>query len=153
MTSGILVEDQKKLTHVRANTLPENACYRDDGCDVSPSCFSCHLPMCKFDDPGWFQRENRRERDIRIIRDRSEKGFDVPELANRFGVSTRTVHRVLQTGKATRSTQFNDDGGPTISVLELSQKSLFKRPMPLPKLLGVSEQGRSARKWASGIRI
>ena len=150
MNSGILVEGQKKLTYVRASTLPENACYQDDGCDVSPSCFSCRLPMCKFDDPRWFQRENRRERDLRIIRDRSEKGFDVPELANRFGVSTRTVHRVLQTGGATSSTPFNEDGGPIISVLELSQKSLFKRPMPLPKLLGVSEQKRSVGKWASG---
>ena len=99
MTSGIMVEDHKKLTHVRANTLPENACYRDDGCDVSPSCFSCRLPMCKFDDPGWFQRENRRERDIRIVRDRSEKGFDhVQRQGEELGIG-HFVERLMRFGQ------------------------------------------------------
>ena len=29
--------------------LPEHFPYRDDGCDVSPSCLRCPLPRCKYD--------------------------------------------------------------------------------------------------------
>ena len=89
----ILVEGQKKLTYVRASTLPENACYQDDGCDVSPSCFSCRLPMCKFDDPRWFQRENRRERDRRRAH-----GLEQDSLRGARGHQNARVRRVVRRG-------------------------------------------------------
>jgi len=122
------------LAPVRSDTLPEHSSYRDDGCDAAPSCLYCPLRMCKYDDPGWLQRENRRSRDEAILRARREERVSVPEVATRFGVSTRTVHRVLQTGGATRCRRQDEDESPAISVLELSQRSLFRRRTPLPRL-------------------
>ena len=81
----------------RANLLPERTRYTDTGCEVAPRCLACPLPVCKYDDPGWLRRENRHDRDIEILQQRDE-GLPVPDIARRFGVSARTVHRVLQRG-------------------------------------------------------
>ncbi|MBM3957200.1 MAG: helix-turn-helix domain-containing protein, partial [Gemmatimonadetes bacterium] len=122
------------LAPVRSDTLPEHSTYRDDGCELWSCCLECPLPMCKYDDPGWFQRENRRSRDEAIVRLRREQRVSVPEVAARFGVSTRTVHRVLQAGGETRGAPGADDEGPTIPVLELAGRSLFRRRTPFPPL-------------------
>ena len=42
---------------------PEYYHYEDTGCEVSPSCLTCPLPQCKYDDPVWFQRHRRLARD------------------------------------------------------------------------------------------
>jgi AraC-like DNA-binding protein len=76
--------------------LPELTLFRDNGCDIHSSCLSCPLPQCRYDDPGWMQREERGQRDTQILQARAEKALPVHELAARFGVSTRTVHRVLR---------------------------------------------------------
>jgi len=123
------------LAPVRSDTLPEHSTYRDNGCDMCGSCLVCPLPMCKYDDPGWLQRENRRSRDEAIMAARSEEGLSVPVIAARFGVSTRTVHRVLQTGGAAVREPGPDEEGPAIPVLELGQRSLFHRRSPLPPLI------------------
>ena len=78
-----------------ADTLPEHHTYKDDGCNVAPSCLRCPLPQCKHDEPGWYQRERRAQRDRSICRLRSREGLSVTQLADRFGVSKRTVFRVL----------------------------------------------------------
>lgn len=78
------------------DTLPELYPFRDDGCDVAPACLQCPLPRCKYDDPGWYQRELRGQRDQRILEARRAEGLTVPQLSRRFGVSQRTVFRALQ---------------------------------------------------------
>ena len=88
------------LGYVRSDTLPENTRYRDDGCDAALTCLECPLSLCKYDDPGWLQRENRRTRDDEIFRLRSQQ-IPVAEISKRFGISTRTVHRIVQRGGAT----------------------------------------------------
>jgi AraC-like DNA-binding protein len=75
--------------------LPEFTSYRDTGCDFHPACLTCPLPRCRYDDPGWVQREQRGTRDTAILQLRAAQALSVDELAERFGVSTRTVHRVL----------------------------------------------------------
>ena len=122
------------LAPVRLDTLPEHSKYRDAGCEVARSCLDCTLPLCKYDDPGWLQRESRRNRDEAILRARHGEDLSVAAVASRFGVSTRTVHRVLQTGGATRRHAASDDEEPVIPVLELSRRSLFRRRTPLPRL-------------------
>jgi AraC-like DNA-binding protein len=87
------------------DVLPELYPYRDDGCEVSPSCLSCPLPRCKYDDPGWLQRLRREERDREVIRTRRSEGLTVPQLASRFGVSQRTIFRILR--------RFGQDGSDT----------------------------------------
>ena len=78
--------------------LPEFTAFRDHGCDLHPSCLSCPLPRCRYDDPGWIQREERDQRDAEILRARIAESLPVAHLAARFGVSTRTVHRVIKRG-------------------------------------------------------
>ena len=75
--------------------LPELIIYQDNGCDLHPSCLTCPLPRCRYDDPGWLQREERGQRDTEVLKLRAKQSLPVPELAARFGVSTRTVHRIL----------------------------------------------------------
>lgn len=130
------------LAPVRSDTLPEHSTYRDDGCEVCRSCLECPLPMCKYDDPGWFQRESRRARDEAILCARRQEGLSVLVVAARFGVSTRTVHRVLQTGGATRRLPEDDDEGPAIPVLELGERTLFHPRTPFPPLDPAIASGR-----------
>lgn len=76
--------------------LPEFTSYGDAGCDLHSSCLMCPLPQCRYDDPGWIQREERQQRDVAILEARLSESLRVPQLADRFGVSTRTVHRILR---------------------------------------------------------
>jgi len=119
------------LAPVRSDTLPENTRYKDDGCDISSTCLSCPLPLCKYDDPGWLQRESRRTRDDEIFQLRQRK-IPVVEISQRFGISTRTVHRIVQRGGATPVSVAEEDDGPLISLRELADSSLFRTPTPLP---------------------
>ncbi|MBI2856395.1 MAG: helix-turn-helix domain-containing protein [Chloroflexi bacterium] len=77
------------------DALPEHYPYKDDGCDISPSCLRCPLPRCKYDDPVAYYRELREGRDQEVVRVRHIQGKTVPQLARRFGVSQRTIHRIL----------------------------------------------------------
>ncbi len=124
---------------VRSDTLPENTRYTDDGCEVSPSCLECPLPVCKFDDPGAMMREDRRNRDDEIFRLR-KKGVPVPELARRFEVSTRTIHRVIQRGGAVEPPEREEDEGPLLSLEELSKRSLFRERRPFPPIRSSSPE-------------
>jgi len=119
---------------VRSDTLPENTRYKDDGCDASATCLECPLALCKYDDPGWLQRESRRTRDDEIFQLRQER-VPVAEISKRFGISTRTVHRIVQRGGATAVTVAEEDDGPSISLSELAERSLFRERTPFPKLI------------------
>ncbi len=128
------------LPSVRSDTLPENTRYKDDGCDASPSCLDCPLALCKYDDPSWLQSESRRTRDDEIFRLR-EVRVSVAEISDRFGISTRTVHRIVQRGGAAAVTVAEADEGPVISLSELAERSLFRERTPFPKLI----LGRSSK--------
>ncbi|MCS7206788.1 MAG: helix-turn-helix domain-containing protein [Dehalococcoidia bacterium] len=80
------------------DVLPEYYPYRDEGCEVSPACLQCPLPQCKYDDPEGYRRwlaQQREARDRQIWEVRQREGLTVPQLAQRFGVSQRTVFRAL----------------------------------------------------------
>lgn len=79
---------------VRADSLPENTRYRDDGCDVNPTCLTCPLPRCRYEEPGGLRALLNEYRDRQILKLRT-KGVPVDDLAGRFGISRRTVFRVL----------------------------------------------------------
>ena len=78
------------------DVFPEHFPYRDDGCDISPSCLNCPLPHCKYDEPGWLQRETRQRRDQEVMMARIMEGKTVPQLARIFGLSERTIHRIIK---------------------------------------------------------
>ena len=77
------------------DSVPEHYPYRDEGCEVSPSCLNCPLPQCKYDDPGWFRREKENERDQEVMVAVLEDDLSVAEAAARFALSQRTIFRIL----------------------------------------------------------
>jgi hypothetical protein len=82
------------LRRVRRDALPEEIQYRDDGCDIHPRCLTCPLPRCRYDEPGGARAMLNAFRDERIAELRRE-GAPVDEIADRYGLSRRTVFRIL----------------------------------------------------------
>ena len=80
------------LPLVQERQLPENATYRDDGCDLHPHCLTCPLPVCRYDVPGGKRAVLNIYRNERIARLR--RTYTVPVVAELMGVSARTVVRV-----------------------------------------------------------
>ena len=75
---------------------PEFVHYRDVGCEISPSCLRCPLPQCRYDDPGWLRRRIKEKRDQQVLKARDQDDLGPSDLAQRFNVSRRTIHRILR---------------------------------------------------------
>lgn len=84
----------------RIDALPEHTDYNDKGCDLFPSCLSCPLPRCRYEEPGGAAAMMRGGRDASIIRMADEQAMSVDELARTFGLSRRTIFRVLRAHRA-----------------------------------------------------
>ena len=85
--------------------VPEHCDYRDDGCDLFPSCLHCPLPTCRYDQPGQHTGKELRDREMRRLH---AAGMGVAELAQRFAVSTRTVYRAIGGAGATYTPSTRD---------------------------------------------
>lgn len=85
----------------RSDSLPEYSRYQDDGCDIHDRCLTCPLPRCRYEEPGGLRGLLNELRDREIVQLRT-KGVSVNELAGKFGVSRRTVFRILGSQKAAR---------------------------------------------------
>ena len=105
------------LKQVRSDTLPENTRYKDVGCDLSPSCLKCHLPLCKYDDPGWVKREKRISRDKKIY-DLKMEGILLEDLSKQFKVSSRTIHRIIKR-KSSATGKSENGEKPILALYEL----------------------------------
>ena len=81
------------LPLVQERQLPENAAYRDDGCDLYPHCLTCPLPVCRYDVPGGKRAVLNIYRN-RLITSLRRSGKTVPVVARLLNVSRRTVVRV-----------------------------------------------------------
>lgn len=66
--------------------------YRDDGCEVSPSCLACPLPECKYDSPEAIVRARKEARN-RVVMELRANGIPPSEIAKQLGVAERTVFR------------------------------------------------------------
>lgn len=89
---------------VREDALPEHTEYRDTGCELSASCLQCPLARCKYDAPGGAPRlaTEARDREIRLLRRRYRA--PVHMLAQTYGLSRRSIFRVLAAEAAGRVT-------------------------------------------------
>lgn len=76
--------------------LPDYSEYRDQGCDLSPSCLRCPLPKCRYDKQEGGKRVSKRLRDLEIFRQRTASGRGVSELATEFDLSKRTIQRIIR---------------------------------------------------------
>ena len=75
---------------------PEYCHYRDDGCEFASSCLDCPFPECIYAQPGGRQQWLKRLRDREVLRLFTAEGKGVKELALVFGVSQRTIQRILK---------------------------------------------------------
>ena len=82
----------------RADALPEYTAYADTGCDLYPSCLHCPLPRCRYEEPGGAAAMIRTGRDASILRLADQQDMSVDRLAEMFGLSRRTIIRVLRAG-------------------------------------------------------
>lgn len=85
-----------QLAIVRCDTLPEDAIYRDTGCELAASCLSCPLPLCKYDVPRSARRLGNYARDREIALVRRKYGAPVDAIAATYGISRRQVFRILK---------------------------------------------------------
>jgi hypothetical protein len=75
--------------------LPEYCRYQDDGCEFANSCLNCPFPDCIYAQPGGRQQWLKNLRDQEVLKLHSQ-GKSVKELAEMFGLSSRTVQRILK---------------------------------------------------------
>lgn len=100
MSNALLYTNGRTKTNRRRGEpiidgLPEFYHYVDDGCEVSPRCLECLLHQCKYDDPEAYHRGQRCRRDQEVVLARQAEGASIPQLAQRFGLSQRTIHRIF----------------------------------------------------------
>ena len=95
----------RNLTEEHSDFPPEYCQYTDAGCEFSPSCLNCCLPVCVYDEPGGKQALRLHRRMVEIIRLFQQEGKSVKELAGLFGVSVRTVQRTLKETKGEMKTR------------------------------------------------
>jgi hypothetical protein len=81
---------------VICDRLPDYCDYRDDGCALCPSCLRCTLPKCRHDVQAEGKRTARLLRDREILRQRKVHGKTVTELAQSYGLSKRTIQRIIR---------------------------------------------------------
>ena len=80
--------------------LPEYCHYRDEGCEFAPSCLNCSFPYCLEDVPRGKQYQRKESRDLAILEVFRADGTTLGGLARKFGVSKRTVQRVLRRARS-----------------------------------------------------
>jgi len=99
----LLKEKGYLVTPVELDLLPEYCHYRDEGCELAGAylghqshCSECPFPQCIYDQPRGKQHLLKGLRDEEILRQFTDEGKGIKELALAFNVSQRTVQRVLK---------------------------------------------------------
>ena len=80
----------------RRDALPEYTQYADNGCQLYHACLECPFENCQFDGGGGPSGVRRRTRNSALVTAASSEGVNAGDLANMFGLSRRTVFRVLR---------------------------------------------------------
>jgi len=86
---------RSEQSEIELDLPPEYCHYRDKGCEFADSCLNCPFPSCIYEQPGGKQRWLKRQRNTEMAR-LFAKGKKIKELAQKFGVSQRTVQRALK---------------------------------------------------------
>jgi hypothetical protein len=74
--------------------IPDDFNWKDNGCEIHPSCLNCPLERCMEEEPRGRQRlrmlaRSRHMQELRV------QGRSIPEISRIFQVSQRTVQRAL----------------------------------------------------------
>ena len=90
----------------------------DSGCEYSPSCFTCPRVVCKYDEEQPVDSDAKLVRNVEI--QRAFKGGDrVKDLAARFGISERQVHRIIYDYPKAKLPKPDPKDQPDVPVSEL----------------------------------
>jgi hypothetical protein len=100
MTTAVVEFDLRHTNgrKIRVDALPEYLTFRDVGCDLSPTCLRCPLEHCRYDEPGGARKLLQGSRDGAVCQRRAE-GAGIDALATEFGLSRRSVFRILAAGR------------------------------------------------------
>ena len=90
------MDKERVLTPEIEDALPERCRYRDEGCELASSCLECPFPQCIYDIPAGGQTLLKEQRDAEIARLYRDEKRPVKELAQTFGLSARSVQRVVK---------------------------------------------------------
>ena len=74
---------------------PEFVHYKDEGCELAPSCLECPREKCVFDEPGETSAARRRRQRNEEIKARWKRGDLPADLAKEYRVNRRTIERIL----------------------------------------------------------
>ena len=99
------------LTNTELDLPPEYCQYRDNGCEFADSCLSCPFPECIYAQPGGKRRWLKRLRDEAVSRLFTTQGKELKELALMFGVSRRTIQRILKRARDEPTSKIKIFGG------------------------------------------
>lgn len=91
----LMVMDAEPNGRPSRDALPEQLEWRDSGCEVAPRCLECPLPRCRYDDPGGLRGLLNESRNAAMLQAHAA-GRTADEIARRFGVSRRSVFRILR---------------------------------------------------------
>lgn len=94
-----MIQDAPLELPRRIDALPEYTDYADTGCNLYASCLTCPLPRCRYEEPGGASALLRGGRNASIQRLSERDGLDIDNLAERFGLSRRTIFRILRAGR------------------------------------------------------
>jgi len=92
--------------------LPEYCRYKDEGCELADSCLNCPFPDCICAQHGGKQQWLKGLRDREVLRLFTTQGKGVEELALIFGVSRRTIQRILKRARNESTPKIKILGGP-----------------------------------------
>ena len=87
---------RRKTATAIADEIPDYDSYKDDGCEASPSCLTCPLPQCRYDNPIWFKQYRRLAKDSRIWKTIQSESLTANKAAERFSLTQRTIFRIMQ---------------------------------------------------------
>lgn len=76
--------------------------YKDIGCNLAPSCLNCPLPICKYDRPKQDQGSEGKQKDLETLKIMRSEGLTKVQAAKRFGVTERTIYRILSRNPSER---------------------------------------------------
>ncbi len=91
----LISEDELPAAGNGRDRVPELTHYRDEGCRYWHACLTCPFPRCVFEEAGGPARALRTWRD-REIRRCFARGERVPAIAGRFGLTRRSVYRIVE---------------------------------------------------------
>lgn len=90
---------------------PEFCHYQDKGCEFADFCLDCPFSECLYAQPGGRQRWLKTLRDEAVLRMFTIRGKTVKDLALMFGVSRRTIQRILKQAKNISTLKIKTLGG------------------------------------------